>query len=149
MTIRASACLPVLLKLLFDSCHLWIRRFLIILVARGANGNGYVGSESAHRAGPRDVDVACRAFQHMLAFAALMTELCRDAFWPIYRHESSRKFVTAGAIITRWLLALPMTFETSVVSGGLSFESSRRRGKGIHQSCRRRGSRSHVRLMTD
>ena len=139
MTIGASAGRLVLLEFLFDGCHLWIRGFLTVFVAGGANRYRNIRSQTAQRAGARDIDVAGCAFQHMLAFAALMTELCRNALRPVCGRESSRQFVTSDAIVTRRLLALPVTSEASVVSGGLSFESSGRRHKGIHPAGRRWG----------
>ena len=115
VAIGAIARLLKLLQFSFDSHGFWISRALAVAVACRAGIYRYVGRQAAQRACARDVDVASRAFQDVLAFAAFMRELCRDTFHRERRNKRLRRFVTAGAIRADWLLRFPMTFETSVV----------------------------------
>ena len=56
-------------------------------MARGAGIDRHVGRQAAQRAGARDIDVASRTFQDVLAFAAFVRELCGDAFYREGRDE--------------------------------------------------------------
>src|SRR5438067_3540131 len=80
MTIRALASLLVLGELFFDRHGLRIRRLLAVLMTARARGDGHVRRQSTQRRSARDVDVASRALHHVLALAAFMRELRRDAF---------------------------------------------------------------------
>ena len=80
VAIGAIACLLKLRQLSFDRYSGLIRGLLAVAMTRCAGVYWHVGRQSAQRAGARNVDVASRAFQDVLAFAAFMRELCRDAF---------------------------------------------------------------------
>lgn len=149
VTIRAAAGLLVLLKLFFDRSDLWIRSFLVVLVTSSANRNRHIWSQSAQRARPRDVDMARRAFHHVLALAAIMTELCRHALWPIHWHKGDGRFMASGTILADWLLTFPMTIETLIMGVRVSLESTRRRHEAIRPAQRRSDDCSLVGYMTD
>lgn len=52
----------------------------------------------------------------MLAFAAFVTELCRDALRRRGGYECVGRFMTTGAIIARRFLVSPVTVKTGVVT---------------------------------
>ena len=76
VTVATGAGLLVLLELFFDRYRLWISRLSAVFVASRTRRDGHVRSQSPQRVGPRNVDVASSAFQHMLAFAAFVAEPC-------------------------------------------------------------------------
>src|SRR5688572_21080778 len=80
VAIGAIARLLKLLQFSFDSHGFWISRALAVAMARRASVDGDVGRQAAQSACARYVDVASRAFQDVLAFAAFVRELCRNAF---------------------------------------------------------------------
>lgn len=114
----AIGAIPRLLKLLqlsFDRHGFWISRALAVAMARRTGVYGDVGRQAAQRACARDVDVASRAFEDVLAFASFVRELCGDAFRAIGCDKRRGRFMTAGAIRAHGRLRFPMTFETRVV----------------------------------
>ena len=64
-----------LLKFGFDSYSFRIRRLLAFSMTRRAGIDRNIRRQSAHRCRARDVDVAGRAFHHVLALAAFVIEL--------------------------------------------------------------------------
>ena len=66
----------VLLEFLFNRHDLWIRRLLVVFMARHACRNRDVRRQSAQCAGARNVYVAGRAFHYVLAFSTFVIELC-------------------------------------------------------------------------
>jgi len=75
VAIRATAALLSLLKLFFYRRDPGIGRLFVVLVTSCADRNWNIGSETAQRACPGDIDVTGRALHYMLALAALVTEL--------------------------------------------------------------------------
>ena len=75
VAIRTLAGFLELLKFGFDSYGFRIRRLLAFSMTRRAGIDRNVRRQSAHRRRACDVDVASRAFHHVLAFTALMVEL--------------------------------------------------------------------------
>src|SRR6266699_4491534 len=68
----------------------------------------------------------------LLRSAAVVTELDRDPFRRFNWHIRRRcRLVATGAILPRWLLTLPMTIETHVVTGRRRFEGIGGRHKSI------------------
>ncbi len=127
VAIGAIARLLKLLQLSFDSHGFWISRAFAVAMACRAGIYRHVGRQTAQRACARDVDVASRAFQDVLAFAAFVRELCRDAFHREGCNKRLRRFMTAGAIGADWLLRFPMAFETRVVRARHRLERMKRR----------------------
>ena len=80
VAIRTIGRLLKLLQLSFDGYGFWISRALAFTMARRAGVDRHIGRQAAQRAGARDIDVASRTFQNVLAFAAFVRELCGDAF---------------------------------------------------------------------
>ena len=87
VAIGAVRGLLVLLKLFFDRRDFWIGRLLVVLMTSDARGDWNIWSKTAQRASPRNVDVTGRAFHHMLALAAFVTEHCGNTFWRGLCHE--------------------------------------------------------------
>src|ERR1700694_449644 len=116
MAIGAAIRLLVLLKLFFDRRDFWIGRLLVVLMTSDARGDWNIRSKTAQRASPRNVDVTGRAFHHMLALAAFVTEHCRNTFGCCLCHEGCGGFVTTGAVVTGRLLIFPMTVEARVMT---------------------------------
>ena len=74
VAIRTTACLLKLLELFLDRDEFWVGRFFVVLVTSCAGGDRNIRRQSAQSAGASNVDVAGRAFHHVLASAALVTE---------------------------------------------------------------------------
>lgn len=127
VAIGAIARLLKLLQLSFDRHRFRISRSLAVAMACRAGIYRYVRRQAAQRACARDVDVASRAFQDVLAFAAFVRELCRDAFHREGCNKRLGGFMTAGAIRADWWLRFPMAFETSVVRPRHRLERMKRR----------------------
>ena len=124
MAISASARLPVLRKLFFDRHGLRISRLLVVLVTGYARRYRHIWRQAAQRRRPRDVDVATRAFHHVLALPAFMNEFGRNAFGPGGRRERVRRFVTSGTVAARRFQILPMTSKTGIVRARRCLECS-------------------------
>src|SRR2546423_14910126 len=148
VTVSTFAGLLVLVELFFNRHGLWISRLLVVFVAISARGDWHVGREPTQGCGARDVDVAGRAFHHVLAFAAFVRELGRTPFGRERRDESRRRFMTAGTIILRWLFRFPMTSKASLMRPRHRLERMKHRRVGCGQ--RQSNDRErHVGLMTD
>lgn len=76
VTIGAAVGLLKLHELFFDSRNFRIGRLLVVLMTSSARSDRNVGSQSTQRPGPRNIDVAGRAFHHVFTFAAFVTEHC-------------------------------------------------------------------------
>lgn len=134
VTIGTVTRLLVLLKLFFNRRNLRIGNFLVVLMTSGARSDRNVRHQSPQRARASNVDVAGRAFHHVPALAAFMSEPGRNAFGPGRRHERDRRFVTSGTVVARRFQILPMTLETSIVRARHRLEGSRRRHKRLNWS---------------
>ena len=148
VAISTLASLLELIEFSFDRHRFGISRFLTIAMTRGTGVDRNVRRQTARRTRTGDVDVTGRALGNVLALAAFVRKLCRDALLSWFGNKSRRRFVTARAIIGNRLLIFPVTVETRIVAAG-------HRLVGM-QHCwirvRRRQSnnrQSHVRLMTD
>ena len=124
--------LLVLLKLFFNRRNLRISNFLVVLMTSGACGDRNIGQQAAQRARASNVYVASRAFHHVAALTAFMSELERNAFGPDCRHERDPRFVTSGTVIARRLQILPMTVETGVVRVRRCLKGPRGRDKRLN-----------------
>src|SRR6266576_704735 len=99
-----------------------------------ARGDWHIRSQTQQRAGPRDVDMTGSTFHHMLAFAAFMTEHCRNTFWRRLCDEGYGEFVTTIAIIAGGFLILPVAIEARVVTVRHRLECSDRWFKDIRRA---------------
>lgn len=76
VAIAAVAALLKLLEFAFDRDDILIRtKLFALVVTRSARIDGHIRRQSAKRTRARDVDVAGRAFQHVLAFATFVRKL--------------------------------------------------------------------------
>ena len=116
VAIRAVRGLLVLLKLFFDRRDFWIGRLLVVLMTSDARGDWNIKSKTAQRASPRYVDMTGRAFHHMLALAAFVTEHCGNTFRRYLCNEGCGGFVTTGALVAGGLLIFPMTTEARIMA---------------------------------
>lgn len=147
VAIGAIARFLKLLQFSFDSHGFWISCELAIAMTRRAGVDWHIGRQTAQRAGARDVDVASRAFQDVLALAAFVRELCRDPFRRTGSDKCFRRFVTTRAIRAQRLLRFPVTFETSVVCTRHRLERMKQGGIRIRRR-QRHDRQRFVRYMT-
>lgn len=94
MAISTVAGFLKLLQLSFDGHRLWIGRALAVAMTRRAGVDGNVRGQSAQGGGARNVDMASRAFQDVLAFAAFVRELRGNPFRRVHRDERLDWLVT-------------------------------------------------------
>ena len=149
MAIGAAAGLLQLREFFLDSSYLRISRFLAVLVTSSARGDWDVGRESTQSACARNLDMAGRALHYVFAFATFMAEHRRLTCRQIDPNEPSRSLVATGAVVAGWLLTLPMSVETRVVSVRHGFEKSVRLCGTIGRRCERRDICTVIRLVTD
>lgn len=148
MAIGAFARLPELLQLSFDRHRLRVGRLLALAMTRRASVDWHVRRQPAQSARARDVDVARRALGNVLALAAFVCKLCRNAFRLSHGDKRGRGLVATRAVILRRLLVRPVTIETRIMRARHRLERVQRRGIRV----RRRQSHDrqrHVGLMTD
>ena len=116
VAIAASIRLFILREFFFNRDHLGVGRLLIVFVTGRARRDGHIRSQAAHGRRTRNVDVTRRAFQHMLALAALVTELCGNAFRRQQRHKRTRGLVTTGTVAIDGFLIFPVASEARIVA---------------------------------
>ena len=131
---------------LINGCQLVVKILAqpILIVTLTARRDRHVGLETSQRGRLRNVDMTGGAFGRMvlLCSAAVVAELHREPLrrfgWHIRRRGG---LMAAGAVLSRWLLTLPMTIETQVMTRRRRFEGIGRRhicigptADGRHQS---------------
>ena len=117
---------------LINGCQLVVKILAqpILIVTLTARRDRHVGLETSQRGRPRNVDMTGGAFGRMvlLCSAAVVAELHREPLrrfgWHIRRRGG---LMAAGAVLSRWLLTLPMTIETQVMTRRRRFEGIGRR----------------------
>ena len=116
VAIGAATRLLKLLELLFNRSHLRIGRLLVVLVTSSACGDWNIRSQSTQSAGAGDVNVTGRAFHHVLALTAFMTEPRRLTRRRIDRCEGSSRLMTPATVVAGRFLIFPMTVEARVMT---------------------------------
>ena len=139
----------ILREFFFNRDDLGVSRFLIVFVTSRTRRDGDVGRQTAHARGTRDVDMTRGAFHHVLALAAFVTELRRNALRHRQRHKRIRSFVTTGAVVIDGLLIFPVASKTSIMAPRDCLEELAELIAWVRSRQRLRAQQFIVALMTD
>ena len=131
VAIRAAISLLKLRQFLFNRNDFRIGRLLVVLMTSSARSDGNIGSQPPERAHARNIDMTGRAFHHMLALAAFVTEFRGLTHRQTEGHEQSGRPMAAGAVIADGFLIFPMAVEARVVTLRHGFERPDRWFKNI------------------
>ena len=116
---------------LINGCQLIVKILAqaTLVVTLSARRDRHVGLETSQRLRFCNVDMTGSAFGDVVLLStAVVPELHRE---PLGRFDRdivrSKQLVAAGAVLPRWLLTLPMTIETQVMTRRRRFEGIGRR----------------------